>query len=69
MKATDKLERVRGIVKRWAQARGHDRCWYYPELFMELCRELDIEVPPTCVEISEAEFKEGCNKFRKGLFK
>lgn len=59
-----KEEQIRKILQEWVDKQGHDRCWYYPELFLEICKILEItpskepKLPP------EEEFKLGCDKYR-----
>lgn len=58
-----KLERVKAIVQEWLDQQGHDRCWYYPELFSRLVLELELtptrepSLPP------REEFERGCRQY------
>ena len=58
---------VECIVRKYAEKINHDSCWYYPELFDELCGLYNIPKPkrPT---ITEDEFRAGCDKYRKELY-
>ena len=56
--------RAKQIIQKWVDKQGHDRCWYYPELFRELAdlfgvKASDPGLPP------EEEFKAGCERYRK----
>lgn len=51
------------ILTEWVQKQGHDRCWYYPELFEQLIQLYSLEVPPGA-KISRAEFEAGCKRFQ-----
>lgn len=31
-----KINEVKTVVQEWLNKQGHDRCWYYPELFFQL---------------------------------
>jgi hypothetical protein len=59
-----KLAQIRAAVQRWLDKQGHERCWYYPEIFQEIVDILGIKptvqpnLPPEC------EFKEGCERYR-----
>ncbi len=61
----DKLVDIKRIVQTWVDKQGHDRCWYYPDLFNELVRVLEITpsrdpcLPPL------GEFREGCKRYQK----
>lgn len=55
---------ARDIVKEWVGQQGHDRCWYYPELFRKLAalfglENADRKLPP------REEFKEGCHRYQR----
>jgi len=58
-----RLERVEAIVQEWLDQQGHDRCWYYPELFNRLVHELGLitmkepRLPP------REEFERACRKY------
>lgn len=56
---------VRQIVQSWLDKQGHDRCWYYPEIFTELARALDLHAvkPPQLPSL--AEFKAGCERYQR----
>jgi hypothetical protein len=63
--ADEKIKRIEAIIQEWVDKQGHERCWYYPELFRELGRVLDIHpsvqpgLPP------RAEFEEGCRRYQE----
>lgn len=62
----DSLEKVKAVVERWLDKQGHERCWYYPELFSELAallglgrgKVLDPGLPP------REEFEAGCKRYQ-----
>lgn len=59
------LSKAKKILKEWVNKQGHERCWYYPDLFEKLCKTLDVQpskkpnLPPL------KEFKKGCCKYQK----
>lgn len=59
------LAQVRRLVQEWLDKQGHDRCWYYPEIFTELARALDLRgvKPPQLPTL--AEFKAGCERYQR----
>jgi hypothetical protein len=61
------LARVRRLVQDWLDKQGHDRCWYYPEIFTELARALDLQhivlKPPQLPSL--AEFRTGCERYQR----
>jgi len=60
----EKCDEAKQIIEEWANKQGHDRCWYYPDLFRRLAEVLDanLEVepslPPRC------EFEAGCSRYQ-----
>lgn len=65
MNEKEKLEGIRTIIKEWADKKGHERCWYYPELFNKLTSSLNIEAPDDKKLPSLEEFKCGCEKYQR----
>lgn len=55
---------MRTLLQDWTDKQSHDRCWYYPDIFMALCQLLDVkpskepELPP------RSEFEKGCCKYQ-----
>lgn len=62
--ACQTCEEVREMLQQWVNKQGHDRCWYYPELFTALAERLDVRLaispslPPRC------EFEDGCRRYQ-----
>ncbi len=58
------LDEARRLLQEWVDKQGHDRCWYYPDIFKKLAILLDVKMtvepglPPRC------EFEDGCKKFQ-----
>ena len=56
---------ARSILQEWVDKQGHERCWYYPELFKKLAAlygvkpTVDPALPP------EEEFEKGCQQYRR----
>jgi hypothetical protein len=55
---------VRATIQSWLDQQGHNRCWYYPELFRQLVQILQLtmtvepSLPPRC------EFEGGCRRYQ-----
>jgi len=50
---------------KWIDKQGHDRCWYYPDIFRQLCELFDVKITvnpnlPPC-----KEFKAGCERYQE----
>ena len=57
------LKRIKAIVQEWLDQQGHDRCWYYPELYNRLAHEFDLTPTKAPCLPSRAEFENGCKKY------
>ncbi len=59
-----RYEEARQVLEEWQGKKGHNRCWYYPELFNKLRgifnveRSSQPELPPL------EEFREGCRRYQ-----
>lgn len=56
------------ILQDWVDQQGHDRCWYYPDLFRRLIALHGVKafkephLPPL------EEFKRGCERYQREEF-
>lgn len=56
--------KAKSILQKWVDQQGHNRCWYYPELFTELCQHFGV-TPAIQPELPKrSEFEEGCQRFQ-----
>ena len=58
-------DKAREIIQTWLDKQGHERCWYYPDLFKELATLYGIKpkVEPKLPPLEE--FKIGCERHQK----
>lgn len=63
-----RCERTEELLKSWVDKQSHNKCWFYPEIFRELCSL--HRVYPSLPDLlpSQEEFKEGCDKYRRELY-
>lgn len=54
---------AKSLLQQWVDKRGHDRCWYYPEIFNQLCVALDVEVKAPELP-TRSEFETGCRRYQ-----
>jgi hypothetical protein len=65
MDDSEKVKKTKEILQEWVDKQGHDRCWYYPDLFIKLAEILDVKpskepkLPPL------DEFKKGCERYQR----
>lgn len=67
---TPDLDKVKSILEKAFNAKGHDRCWYHPQLLIDIAVVLGInhlpnpkdDLPPEC------EFARECEIYRKNLY-
>lgn len=64
MSDTDKLEQIRQAILEWDGKKGHDRCWYYPDLFHRIAGIAGVELTQKKPDISRQEFEAGCTHFQ-----
>ena len=59
-----KYNKARGIIQEWIDKQGHDRCWYYPDLFRRLAEIFEVRpsrepnLPPL------EDFEKGCKRYQ-----
>lgn len=64
-----KFLEAREVLKEWLDKQGHERCWYYPDLFRRLVEIYEVEgsnnpdLPPL------KEFKKGCERYQEEEYK
>jgi hypothetical protein len=63
--AEEQVSEAKRVIQEWLDKQGHDRCWYYPDLFQTLAEILEVrpskdqQLPPL------AEFKKGCERYQR----
>ncbi len=60
-----KCEKAKEVLQEWIDKQGHDRCWYYPDLFKELINIFGIKPKADPGLPSLEEFKKGCEKYQE----
>lgn len=55
---------AREVTQKWVDKQGHDRCWYYPELFKRLVNIFQIRPTKNPDLPSRPEFEAGCRRFQ-----
>ena len=64
----EQCDKVKVIVQEWIDKQGHERCWYYPDLFNQLAAVLDVTPSVAPCLPTRSEFKEGCCKYQDEQF-
>jgi hypothetical protein len=68
MKGCPDCEKTKKEIQSWIDQQGHDRCWYYPELFTKLVKIFKLtpskepKLPP------RKEFELGCKRYQDQEF-
>lgn len=62
-----RIIKITELINSWIAKHSHESCWYYPDIFAQICTELGIEwkqpeLPP------RSEFEKGCCKFQDELY-
>lgn len=53
------------IVQEWVAQRGQARCWYYPDLFREICTALGVDPGHAGERPPRADFEAGCRRYQE----
>ena len=56
------------VLREWIDQQGHDRCWYYPDVFLQLVKILDVKATKLPSLPPRAEFEEGCRKYQRNEY-
>ena len=64
----DTLERVRNAIREWDRKKGHDRCWYYPEIFREIAGIVGIGLTNEPYMPTREQLEEGCRRYQDELY-
>lgn len=59
-----RCQRAKAALQNWVDRQGHDRCWYYPEIFRELSEILGVQTTVTPELPPRAEFEQGCTRYQ-----
>lgn len=66
----NKSELVKAQVQEWLNKQGHDSCWYYPDVFTEIAKTLDIEIKNINRMLPvRKEFNANCEKFECDVYR
>lgn len=55
---------ARQIVQTWIDQQGHDRCWYYPDLFRRLASLFGLPATKEPRLPPRNEFEAGCRRYQ-----
>lgn len=58
------LDQAKAVIQEWVDKQGHDRCWYYPELFRRLVDLFGIKPTVEPCLPPRGEFKGGCKLYQ-----
>jgi len=61
----DKFKEAKQVIQEWVDKQGHERCWYYPELFNQLVKIFDIHPSKDSALPPLEEFKLGCERYQR----
>lgn len=63
-----RAHQARLVLQAWADEQGHNKCWYYPDVFSELCRVLDVESKTDPKLPPREEFMQCCAEYAADLY-
>lgn len=68
MSDAEKLQQIQQVILEWDNKQGHDRCWYYPDLFQRIAAIVGVQLTHTPQLPTRAEFEEGCRRYQRHEF-
>lgn len=60
----EKYAQAKKVMQTWVDQQGHDRCWYYPELFLQLVEIFEMTPTRSPCLPARSEFEEGCRRYQ-----
>lgn len=67
-KEADKTYEARFALMEWINKQGHERCWYYPEIFRKLCGVLGVTITKPMNLPPRPEFGKGCDRYEREVY-
>lgn len=61
--------KAKELIQEWLDKQGHDKCWYYPEIFQQLAEIFNIKQNVDSTLPHLEEFKEGCRRYQCEQYK
>lgn len=61
-----RIKEVKKLVEEFANTQGHNKCWFYPDIFNKLAKLLNIPIKQAA--ISRSEFEAGCKQYQDEIF-
>ena len=68
MNDAEKVKQIQNVISEWDGKQGHDRCWYYPDLFERIANIVGVQLNNAPVLPTRSEFEEGCRRFQNQEF-
>ncbi|MBI2666715.1 hypothetical protein HYX13_03830 [Candidatus Woesearchaeota archaeon] len=56
---------AREALQQWVDQQGHDRCWYYPDIFNRLVKILGVKASKNPELPPRKEFERGCQRYQE----
>ena len=69
MNDQEKVDEAKKLLQEWIDKQGHDRCWYYPDIFRKLINLFDITSKKERLLPPLEEFKQGCKRYQEKEYK
>ena len=63
--AEEKMQKAKYIIQAWVDKQGHDRCWYYPDLFRKLAALFNVAPSQNPALPPLDEFKKRCERYQE----
>lgn len=60
----EKCDEGKRLIQEWVDKQGHERCWYYPDLFNRLAKLFDVQPSVEPCLPPRPEFELGCCRYQ-----
>ncbi|QQG40066.1 MAG: hypothetical protein HYS81_01500 [Candidatus Aenigmatarchaeota archaeon] len=65
MNDAERCDKAKRIIQEWTDKQGHERCWYYPDLFNRLAVLFSVKPTKNPSLPTLEEFREGCRRYQQ----
>jgi|SRR5690606_24869251 len=63
-----KVKRIKTLIQEWDNKRGHDKCWYYPEIFEDIAKVVNVPLINNQPCVPRTDFRNNCQIFEAGIY-
>lgn len=65
MNNLNKIQQIQAVIQEWDSKKGHNRCWFYPELFQQIAKIVEVPLTDSPILPPKEEFEACCEKYKE----